>query len=191
MKKKKENMVIKIGGRLVKDLLESPRVIQEDKNKGIIIRLFLVSKDHFMVVKENVETEEQLYWSDIYELEKLLDTDYYVEIPIKGFIKPEFLIDLVGDRLAVFELRDVQETNYWITRLYKEEPILINRLSPYGDFSMELCSYESICFDDLNDNIPAYKSLYEDPHALAYIETLVSIDLPDERKTKMYWDIIQ
>ena len=144
-----------------------------------------------MVVKENVETEEQLYWSDIYELEKLLDTDYYVEIPIKGFIKPEFLIDLVSDRLAVFELRDVQETDYWITRLYKEEPILINRLSPGDDFSMELCSYESICFDDLNDNIPAYKSLDEDPHALAYIETLVSIDLPDERKTKMYWNIIQ
>ena len=75
--------MIKIGARLIMDLLEHPRDIRD--GHGNIIRVFSVGPGYFMVIKENIETREQLYWSDIYELGQPLKTNYYIIPMEEGF----------------------------------------------------------------------------------------------------------
>lgn len=172
--------MITIGGRLVKDLLENPRIIRDGElNKIWLLR----AGDQFIVVSENNETEEQT-WLDLIEINDIKESNFSIEFPIEN-VTSEFLIDLVGDNLVVLTLDDGREKDYWITRLYVEEPI-INRY----ENRLELVSYESICFEE-GKSKHCYESLEEKPHALAYLDNLTSIDLPSEEQIRIYEKVLK
>lgn len=169
-----------IGGRLVKDLLENPRIIRDGElNKIWLLRV----GDQFMVVSENNETEEQI-WSDLIEINNIKNSDFSIELPIEK-VTSEFLVDLIGDNLVVLALGDDKEKDYWVTRLYVEEPI-IDRY----DGRLELVSYESICFEE-GKRKHCYESLESEPHALGYLDDLMSIDLPSEEQTRTYKKVLK
>lgn len=167
------------------DLLEHPRDIRD--GHGNIIRVFSVGPGYFMVIKENIETREQLYWSDIYELGQPLKTNYYIIPMEEGFITSEFLADLVSDRLVTLELKG---SGFWITRLHKENPRIKYELYDKNS-EKELYSYEAVSFDKLSDSKPSYKALNSGPQALAYLKILRSIDLPNEEHSRIYWKLIE
>ena len=169
-----------IGGRLVKDLLENPRIIRD----GELNRIWLLQVgDQFIIVSENNETKEQI-WSDLIEVNNIMDLGFSVEFPIEN-VTSEFLVDLVGDNLVVLALGDENEKDFWVTRLYAEEPI-INRF----ENRLELVSYESICFEE-GKREHCYESLDGEPHALGYLNDLMSIDLPSEKQTRTYKEVLK
>ena len=169
-----------IGGRLVKDLLENPRIIRD----GELNRIWLLQVgDQFIIVSENNETKEQI-WSDLIEVNNIMDLGFSVKFPIEN-VTSEFLVDLVGDNLVVLALGDEDEKDFWVTRLYAEEPI-INRF----ENRLELVSYESICFEE-GKGEHCYKSLEGEPHALGYLNDLMSIDLPSEEQTRTYKKVLK
>ena len=99
--------MITIGGRLVKDLLENPRIIRD----GELNKIWLLQVgDQFIVVSENNETEEQT-WSDLIEINNIMDLGFSVEFPIEN-VTSEFLVDLVRDNLVVLALGDDKEKDY-------------------------------------------------------------------------------
>ena len=173
--------MITIGGRLVKALLENPRIIRDGElNKIWLLR----AGDQFIVVSENNETEEQT-WSDPIEINDIKDSDFSVEFPIEN-VTSEFLIDLVGNNLVVLTIGDDKEKDYWVTRLYVEEPII----DRYRSGGLELVSYESICFEE-GKRKHCYESLDDNPHVLGYLNDLLSIDLPSEGQIKIYEKVLR
>ncbi len=173
--------MITIGGRLVKDLLENPRIIRD----GELNKIWLLQVgDQFIVVSENNETEEQT-WSDLIEINDIKDSDFSVELPVEK-VTSEFLVDLVGDNLVVLALGDEDEKDFWVTRLHVEEPIIERRY----ESGPELVSYESICFEE-GKRKHCYESLNDEPHALGYLNDLISIDLPSEEQIKTYKKVLK
>lgn len=171
--------MITIGGRLVKDLLENPRIIRD----GELNKIWLLQvEDQFIIISENNETKEQL-WSDLIEINNIRDSDFSIEFPIEN-VTSEFLVDLVGDNLVVLTLDDKREKDYWVTRLYVEEPIT-NRFG-----RLELVSHELICFEE-GKREHCYESLNDEPHALGYLDDLVSIDLPSEEQIRIYEKVLK
>ena len=98
----------------------------------------------------------------------------------------EFLVDLVGDNLVELTLGDENEKDFWITRLYAEEPIIERRY----ESGLELVSYESICFEE-GKRKHCYESLDKEPHALAYLDNLVSINFPSEEQIRIYEKVLK
>lgn len=174
--KNKKNMIT-IGGRLIKDLLENPRIIRDGESNKIWI-LPVVDKigDNFIIISENNETKEQI-WSEVFETSDINDPEFLVMMPIEE-ITPEFLIDLVGDNLVELTLTDRSGVDYWVTRLYKENPISEEGIK-------EIISYKSLCFEQ-NEDKHCYASETDTPHSLAYLTSLVSIDLASEKQIKYY-----
>ena len=156
--------MITIGGRLIKDLLENPRIIRDGElNKIWILPVVDKIGDNFIIISENNETKEQT-WSEIFETGDINDPGFLVMMPIEK-VTSEFLVDLVGDNLVELTLTDL---DYWVTRLYKENPII----SENG--IKEIISYESLCFEQ-NEDKHCYASETDTPHRLAYLTSLVSI----------------
>ena len=173
--------MITIGGRLIKDLLENPRIIRD----GELNRIWLLRVgDQFIVISENNETEAQT-WSDLIEINDIKDSDFSVELPVEK-VTSEFLVDLVGDNLVVLTLGDEDEKDFWVTRLHVEEPIIERRY----ESGSELVSYESICFEE-GKRKHCYESLNDEPHALGYLNDLISIDLPSEEQIKTYKKVLK
>ena len=173
--------MITIGGRLIKDLLENPRIIRD----GELNRIWLLRVgDQFIVISENNETEAQT-WSDLIEINDIKDSDFSVELPVEK-VTSEFLVDLVGDNLVVLALGDEDEKDFWVTRLHVEEPIIERRY----ESGPELVSYESICFEE-GKRKHCYESLNDEPHALGYLNDLISIDLPSEEQIKTYKKVLK
>ena len=178
--KNKKNMIT-IGGRLVKDLLENPRIIRD----GELNKIWLLQVgDQFIIVSENNETKEQI-WSDLIEVNNIMDLGFSVEFPIEK-VTSKFLVDLVGNNLVVLTIGDDKEKDYWVTRLYVEEPI-IDRDRSGG---LELVSYESICFEE-GKRKHCYESLNDNPHVLGYLNDLLSIDLPSEEQIRIYDNVLK
>ena len=176
---KNKNIMI-IGGRLVKDLLENPRIIRD----GELNKIWLLQvEDQFIIISENNETKEQT-WSDLIEINNIMDLCFLIEFPIEK-VTTEFLVDLVGDNLVVLALGDDKEKDYWVTRLYVEEPIIDRYES-----KLELVSYESICFEE-GKRKHCYESLKGEPHALGYLNDLMSIDLPSEEQIRIYEKVLK
>jgi hypothetical protein len=172
--------MITIGGRLVKDLLENPRIIRD----GELNRIWLLRVgDQFIIVSENNETKEQI-WSDLIEVNNIMNLGFSIELPVEK-ITTEFLVDLVGNNLVVLCLGDDKEKDYWVTRLHVEEPII----ERYEN-SSELVSYESICYEE-GKRKHCYESLNDEPHALGYLNDLMSIDLPSEEQTRTYKKVLK
>lgn len=175
--------MITIGGRLVKDLLENPRIIRD----GELNRIWLLQVGgQFIVISENNETKEQI-WSDLIEINDIRNLNFSLELPAEK-VTSEFLVDLVADNLVVLALDDGREKDYWVTRLYVEEPIVDRNRHVSG--RLELVSYESICFEE-GKSKHCYESLDEEPHALAYLDELASIDLPSEKQIEIYEEVLK
>ena len=173
--------MITIGGRLVKDLLENPRIIRD----GELNKIWLLQVEgQFIIVSENNETKEQT-WSNLIEINDIRNLGFSIELPAEK-VTSEFLVDLVADNLVVLTLDDGREKDYWVTRLYVEEPIIRR----YRSGGLELVSYESICFEE-GKRKHCYESLNDEPHVLADLNNLASIDFPSEEQIRIYEKVLK
>ena len=103
----------------------------------------------------------------------------FICVVVDSMKSPFFSV--IVDELSVTEvLNNLKET------LDVEEPII----DRYGNGELELVSYESICFEE-GKRKHCYESLEDNPHALGYLNDLLSIDLPSEEQIRIYDNVLK